>query len=127
GLIVQLISAGATIAAAGRCAHAEWRSCSHPRVWPWCGPDAKASGLLASASEFPHHLLLEAVDDAAARERDQSHLTRLPRLEAHRGPGGNVEPHAARGGTVEAQGLVGLEEVVVRADLDRPVAGIGDF
>ena len=34
-------------------------------------------------------------------------------------------PRAAR--AVEAQRRVGLEEVVVAADLDRPVAGVGDL
>jgi hypothetical protein len=41
-------------------------------------------------------------------------------------PGGDVEAHAAGGGAVEAQRRVGLEEVVVAAHLDRPVAGVGD-
>jgi hypothetical protein len=64
-------------------------------------------------------------DDARAAEGDQPHRARLARLEARRGAGGDVEAHPARGGAVEAQGGIRLGEVVVAADLDRPVAGIG--
>ena len=51
----------------------------------------------------------------------------LARLEAHGGAGGDVEPHAAGLLAVEAERRVGFEEMVVRTDLDRAVAGIGDF
>src|SRR5438046_10708300 len=47
-------------------------------------------------------------------------------LESHGRPGGNVEPHAERLGTVEAQRAVGLEEVEVGTDLDRAVPSVGD-
>jgi hypothetical protein len=73
------------------------------------------------------HGAAEAVDDSVAAEGHELHLAGLPGLEAHGRPGGNVEPHAARGGAVEAQRRIGLEEVVVRTDLDRPVAGVGDL
>ena len=59
-------------------------------------------------------------------ERDQRHFARLSRLETHRGAGGDIEPHAARLLALELERRVGLEEMIVRADLDRPVAGIGD-
>src|SRR6202048_4252055 len=48
-------------------------------------------------------------------------------FEPHRGAGGNIEPHAERGGAVEFYGLVDLEEMEVRTDLDRPVAGVFRF
>src|SRR5215475_11398547 len=51
-----------------------------------------------SGGERPHHPLAEAVDRA----------------------------HAAGDGAVEEQGRIGLEEMIVAADLDRPVAGVGD-
>jgi hypothetical protein len=51
----------------------------------------------------------------------------LPRLEAHRGARGDVEPEAVGLRALEGERVVGLEEVVVRADLDRAVAGIGDL
>src|SRR5437899_1457746 len=76
--------------------------------------------------QFPHHLLTKAVDRALARKRDQRDLARLAWLEAHRRAGRDIEPHAARLLAVEFQRRIGLEEMVVRADLDRPVAGIGD-
>src|SRR5262249_20759306 len=76
-------------------------------------------------SQLPHHFLPETVDRALARERNQSDLARLARLKAHRRSGGDVEPHAARLLAVELQRRVGLEKLVVRADLDRPIAGIG--
>src|SRR4029077_7902693 len=59
-------------------------------------------------------------------ERNQRDLARLPRLEPHRRPGRDVEPHAARLLAIELQRRIGLEEMIVRADLDRPVAGVGD-
>src|ERR1700674_1071709 len=76
----------------------------------------------SGASQLPHHLLPEAVDLAFAGERDEAHLARLARLEAHGRAGRNVEAAAARRDAVELQGAVGLGKVVVRADLDRPVA-----
>eukprot|EP00964_Phaeocystis_antarctica_P151707 scaffold119369_cov60-Phaeocystis_antarctica.AAC.1 len=51
---------------------------------------------------------------------------RLARLETHRGAGGHVEPLAEGGGAIEHQARVGLDEVVVRAHLDRAVAGVDD-
>src|SRR5216684_1619989 len=48
-------------------------------------------------------------------------------LEAHRVPGGDVEPHAERLRAVEGQRLVGLEEVEVTGHLDGAVAGVEDL
>src|SRR6185312_17004413 len=59
--------------------------------------------------------------------RHQADLARLARLEADGGAGGNIEPHAAGFRTLELQGVVGLKKMVVRADLDRPVPGVGHF
>src|SRR5258708_34975559 len=74
--------------------------------------------------KLAHHVLAEAVPGALAGERDERDVARLPGLEAPRGAGRDVEPHAARLFAVELERRVGLEEVVVRADLDRPVAGV---
>src|SRR5262249_57158864 len=79
-----------------------------------------------SVSELAHHILPESIDRALAGERDQRDLAALARLEAHRGAGGDVEPHAARFFPIEFQGRIGLVEMIMRADLDRPVAGICD-
>src|SRR5262247_1706253 len=74
--------------------------------------------------ELAHHVLPESIDRTLAGECHQRDLARLPGLEAHRGAGRDVEPHAARLGAVKLQRRIGLEEMIVRAHLDRPVAGI---
>src|SRR5690606_5950758 len=56
----------------------------------------------------------------------QRHRPRLARLEALRGTRRDVEAKAPRGMAVEGERIVGFLEVVMRADLDRPVAGVGD-
>src|SRR5439155_20968414 len=73
-----------------------------------------------------HHLAVEAVHDALAGEGHQLHRARLPGLETHRRAGRNVEPKAARRIAIEREGAVGLEEMKMRADLDRAVAGVGN-
>src|SRR5579872_7115817 len=83
--------------------------------------------LLSCAGSQPsHHVLAETVDRALAGERDERDLARLARLETNRRARGNVEPHTARSSAVELQRRVGFEEMVMRANLDRAVAGIGD-
>src|SRR5262249_14477528 len=77
--------------------------------------------------ELARDLALEAVALAAAEVGREPHGARLAGLEAHRGAGGDVEPHAAGALAIELQRLVGLGEMIVAADLDRPVAGVGDF
>src|SRR6516164_759769 len=78
------------------------------------------------ASQLAHHVATETIDGALAREGNELHVTGLAGLETHRGAGRDIEPHAARLLAIEFQRRIGLEEMVVRADLDRPVAGIGD-
>src|SRR4030095_12617262 len=77
-------------------------------------------------SELSHHALTKPVNRALAGERNQRDLARLSRFEAHRRPGGNIEPHAARLFAVELERRIGLEKMIMRADLNRPIAGIGD-
>src|ERR1700677_1398252 len=77
-------------------------------------------------SQLPHHVAAKAVDDALSRERDEMHLAGLTGLEPHGGAGGDVEPHATRASAIEFQRRIGLKEMIMRADLDRAVAGIGD-
>ncbi len=64
------------------------------------------------------------MDDAGAAERHERDLPRLAGLEPHGGAGRDIQPLAAGDGAVELQGGVGLGEMVVAADLDRPVAGV---
>src|SRR5271169_2074791 len=80
-----------------------------------------------SGSHLAHHLLAETVDLAFAGDGDQAHDAALAGLEANRGSGRDVEPEALRLPAIELERRVGLEEMIVRADLDRPVAGIGDL
>ena len=82
--------------------------------------------LLDGHSSGPMIAARNPVDHARAAERDQPHLARLARLEPDRGAGGDVEPHPARRRAVEVERRVGLGEMIVRADLHRPVAGVGD-
>src|SRR5258707_14623274 len=77
-------------------------------------------------SEFSHYVLPEAIDHPLACERDQRDLARLARLEAHGRASGDIEPHAARLFAIELQRQIGLEKMIVRPDLDRPIAAIGD-
>src|SRR5699024_401658 len=49
---------------------------------------------------------------------------RLTRLETHGSASGDVEPITARAGAIEVECRIGFRKVVVRADLDWPVAGI---
>src|SRR5262249_37485555 len=86
--------------------------------------DRETAHLVLPALQLAHHILAEPVDRALAGERDQRDLAGLPRLEPHRRAGGDVEPHAARLSAIELQRRVGLEEMIVRAHLDRPVAGV---
>ena len=91
-------------------------------------PFARAAGLLRRGLiEFAHDFAEESVNDAVAGQRHQRDRAFLAGLEAHRGAGGDVQPEAARGGAIEFERGIGLEEMIMRADLDRPVAGVRDF
>src|SRR5437868_3910465 len=90
---------------------------------PGCSPH---NGSRRQHSEFSLHVSTKTVDDAFAGERYELHIAGLAGLKAHRGAGGDVEAHAAGFFPIEFQRRVGLEEMVVRADLDRAVAAIGD-
>src|SRR6185437_15151588 len=82
--------------------------------------------MVRATSEAPVDPAVEADDPARAGVSDKPHLAALTRLEAGRGPGRDVEPEPARLVAIELQRRVGLVEMIVRADLDRPVAGIRD-
>jgi hypothetical protein len=74
--------------------------------------------------ERPHHQLAKSVDDAIARQGDQADRARLPRLESHRGARGDIETVATGLLAIEVERRIRLEEVIVRADLNRSVTGI---
>src|SRR5439155_1239947 len=69
---------------------------------------------------------VEPIDDAGTCELDQRDLLLIARLEPDGRPGGYIQMHAVRGGTVEIERRVDLEEVEMASDLHRPVAGVAD-
>ena len=73
-----------------------------------------------------HHQAVEPVDRPAAAVRNQPDFLDVAGLEPHRRSAGQVEPHAVGLLAVEDEGPVGLEEVVVGADLHGPVARVVD-
>jgi hypothetical protein len=78
------------------------------------------------ASQLAVDPAVEADDAARPGIGDEPDLAALPRLEAGGGAGRNVEPETARLLAVKGECRVGAVEMIVRADLDRSVAGIGD-
>src|SRR5262249_38790409 len=76
--------------------------------------------------ELAHDVLAEAVHGAFAGERHQRDLARLTGLEAHRRAGPHIGPHAARLLAIEPERRIGLEEMIMRADLNGPVARVSD-
>ena len=74
------------------------------------GADRRLRG--ASSGPSPRR---EPVDDTRSRERDELDRALLPRLEAHRRPGRDVEAKSARRRAIERERRVGLGEVIVRA------------
>jgi hypothetical protein len=63
---------------------------------------------------------------AAAAEHDEPDLALLSRLESDCGSGRDIQVHSERRLAVELQIPIYLEEVVMRAHLNRPVAEILD-
>src|SRR5262245_49515613 len=76
--------------------------------------------------EAPHDLPLKAEHPSLARVAHERDVALLTGLEADGRARRDVEAEAARLVAVEDQRVVGLEEVVVRADLDRSIAAVGD-
>src|SRR6516225_9263405 len=77
-------------------------------------------------SQLAVDLGVKADDAALSGVSDEPDLAALSRLEAGRGAGRDIEPIAARLFAVKGECGVGFVEVVMRADLDRAVACIGD-
>ena len=77
--------------------------------------------------ERPFDELVQPEDFARAADRDQLDLARVARLEAHRGAGRDVQPHAVGRRAIELEPAVHLEEMAVRPDLHRTVAAVADL
>ncbi len=69
---------------------------------------------------------LQAGYDPASAQGDDIDAARGARLEAHRGTGRDVETETLSRFPIELQAGVHVGQVDVRADLDRPVRGVGD-
>jgi hypothetical protein len=71
-----------------------------------------------------HDLLPEPNDPTRTTEWHKLDGAGLARLKPDSGSSGNIEPHAARCHSVKVQCRVGFSEVIVAANLDRPVARV---
>src|SRR6266849_5927059 len=69
---------------------------------------------------------VQAVDLSRAGQLHERHDLLVAGLEAHGGARGDVEPHAPGLASLEPERAVGLEEVEMRAHLDRPASFIRD-
>ena len=75
--------------------------------------------------ERSHHRLIESEHLPTAPVRDQLYGTGLAGLKPYGRSGGNIEPPAQCLTSVKRQRWIGFRKMIVRADLDRPIAGIG--
>ncbi len=66
--------------------------------------------------------IVAAANDACAGNLDQTHGFGFARFKTHRRPGRNIQPLAVGLGAVEFQGRIGLDEMIVAADLHWAVA-----
>src|SRR5665213_2088617 len=69
----------------------------------------------------------KSMDDSRSFISDEADAAGLAGLEPHRRSGGDIEAKTARLLALESERRIGLVEMIMRADLDRPVAGIGDI
>src|ERR1051326_7559234 len=70
---------------------------------------------------------MEALYDAIPGIRHELHDPRLTWLEAYGCSGRDTQAEASCLFPIEAERVVGLVEVIMRADLDRPVSSVGDL
>jgi hypothetical protein len=71
-----------------------------------------------------HDILPEADDPSRTAEWHKLDGAGLAWLKPDSGSSGNIEPHAACSYSVKVQRRVGFSEVIMAANLDRPVAGV---
>src|SRR5271157_6302075 len=77
--------------------------------------------------ELAHDQAVETVDLALAREIDELNLLDIARLEPDGRAREEIETPAVGFLAIEDEGPVDLEEVEMRADLDRSITRIGDL
>src|SRR5262245_66382857 len=73
-----------------------------------------------------HDRLVEAMNQALALIGDQRYFTRQARLEAHSRSRRNVQTIPEGSLSIEGESRVGLSEMIMAADLNWPVARVGD-
>src|SRR5215469_11345120 len=82
---------------------------------------------IADWRQRPHDGARKAINEASSAIRDQGNLPRLARLEPYGGPRWNIEAIAQDSLAIECEGRVCFGEMIVTADLNRPIPGIGDL
>src|SRR5262249_40560524 len=75
---------------------------------------------------WPSPRLMEAASQACARVGDQLNFTGVAWLEADGCSRRNVQAIAEGSLSIEGESRIGLGEMIVTADLNRPVARVGD-
>src|SRR5215472_5390666 len=81
---------------------------------------------ICAASQLAVNPAVEADDAALSAIGDEPHFAALAGFETHRGAGRDVKPIAPRLLAIESERGVRFVEMVMRADLDRAVARVGD-
>ena len=77
--------------------------------------------------ERAHDGLLEPVDLSCARIGNEPDFARLTRFEAHGGSCRDIQAVTNGKLSLKGEGRVALREMIMTANLDRPVARIGDL
>mmetsp|Transcript_23524 Transcript_23524/g.41535 ORF Transcript_23524/g.41535 Transcript_23524/m.41535 type:complete len:213 (+) Transcript_23524:432-1070(+) len=72
-----------------------------------------------------HNFLVETKNVTGTRDSDQVYFTPLAWFKTHGGAGGDVQAQAIGRGTVKIQRGIGFGEMVVAANLNGAVAGVG--
>ena len=101
-----------------------------------CGAEAPAPCALRRRSSLPCYLLriiqspirqtIDAIGHTIAADRDQRHALVLARLKPHRRSRRNLQPKPIGLLPIKPQRAIGLKEMAMRPDLDRPIASIGN-
>ena len=81
-------------------------------------------GFLSGDGDFAVCQIVAAANDLLACDLDELHRLGFARLEPHRGAGGDVETFAVSQGAIKLERGIGLDEMVVAADLNRAVPEI---
>src|ERR1043166_4218070 len=89
-----------------------------------CGPDAGQGCVLVLGRDSAVGEIIAAADHAETRDINEPHSFGFTGFEAHGGPCGNVQMFAVGLTTVEAQLRIGLDEVIMAANLHRAIAKV---